>query len=98
MYHKPLPSLSDVAVPSHPSNCVVPFYAGYEKHEKFNPEDRYTSPLEMPFSEALKRGYDWFNGYGFIGLGNKQPNWRHVQCRTAMELRQICHVSSIERD
>ena len=74
MYHKPFPSLSDV-VYTYPSNCVVPFYAGYEKHEKFNPEDGYTSPLEMPFSEALKRGYDWFNGYGFIGLGNKQPEF-----------------------
>ena len=74
MYHKPFPSLSDV-VYTYPSNCVVPFYAGYEKHEKFNPEDGYTSPLEMPFSEALKRGYDWFNGYGFIGLGNEKPEF-----------------------
>lgn len=74
LYHKPFPNLSDV-VYTYPSKCIVPFYAGYEKTEKFNPEDGYTSPLEMPLSEAYKRGYDFFNGYGFIGLGNKEPEF-----------------------
>ena len=74
LYHKPFPNLSDV-VYTYPSTCIVPFYAGYEKTEKFNPEDGYTSPLEMPLSEAYKRGYDFFNGYGFIGLGNKEPEF-----------------------
>ena len=74
IYHKPFPGLSDV-VYTYPSTCIVPFYAGYEKTEKFNPEDGYTSPLEMPLSEAYKRGYDFFNGYGFIGLGNKEPEF-----------------------
>lgn len=74
LYHKPFPNLSDV-VYTYPSTCIVPFYAGYEKTEKFNPEDGYTSPLEMPLSEAYKRGYDFFNGYGFIGIGNKEPEF-----------------------
>ena len=74
LYHKPFPHLSDV-VYSYPDTCVVPFYKGYEKHSKFNPQDGYMSPTEMPFSEAYKRGYDYFNGYGYIGLANKELKW-----------------------
>ena len=63
--------LSDV-VYSYPDTCVVPFYKGYEKHSKFNPQDARLSPTEMPFSEAYKRGYDYFNGCQYIGLATKE--------------------------
>ena len=96
-YHKPFPHLSDV-VYSYPDTCVVPFYKGYEKHSKFNPQDGYMSPTRDALLRRTSGDSETLNGYGYIGFSNKELKWDSSCTLDTPWVRSIWHVPSVERD